>query len=595
VLGEQVHPAQLGEQRPYRRHRQPGEAGRRRYRQVGAGMQAEQPEQPRGGRAEGPVRPGEHRAGVGGRVAGGQPVQTRPVAQLAGHRRQRERRMGRGAGRRHRQGQRQPRAPRDDFVGRRLLGRHPVGADPLRQQRAGLPHRQRVQRQRVGGLGRDEAGELVAAGHHHQAGRAAGQQRADLVGVAGVVQQYQHPPAGEQAPVQANLCVHIGRDQVPRHVQRVQETADRLGPGHRPAGRVEAAQVDVELAVGEPVGDPVRPVHRQGGLADAGRTGDRGDDHGRRGAPAAATDQAVQGGQLGGPAGEPVDAGGQLPGHHGAGRRVRPDVPRRAAGQQVGVDLAQRRPGVGAELVAQPHPDRLVRPQRLGLPAGPVQHHQVARPQRLPQRVLPGELAQPADQLAGRAVRDGQVGAAFGGREVALDQPRRLAAGQPLRPHAVERRPPPQLQRLVEQRPLGRRVRLARGRVQQPDEPYGVDLVRRRPEQVAAGFGGDRVGAQHGAQPGQVDVDAAPGVAGPVTVPQRLDQPLQRHRAAGRHRQRREQRPQPAGGQLDRPAVHRHHERSQHPDCQHREQAPATRSFAGPDELSQRDPAVPAL
>ena len=41
----------------------------------------------------------------------------------------------------------------------------------------------------------------------HQAAGRAGQQRPDLLGVAGVVQHDQHPPAGEQAAVQRGLRV----------------------------------------------------------------------------------------------------------------------------------------------------------------------------------------------------------------------------------------------------------------------------------------------------------------------------------------------------------------------------------------------------
>ena len=56
-----------------------------------------------------------------------------------------------------------------------------------------------------------------------------------------------------------------------RHAERVEEPAHRLGRVHDRAVRVEAAQVHVQLAVREPVGDPVRPVHGQGRLADARR------------------------------------------------------------------------------------------------------------------------------------------------------------------------------------------------------------------------------------------------------------------------------------------------------------------------------------
>ena len=54
---------------------------------------------------------------------------------------------------------------------------------------------QQVHRERVRALGRDQAGQVVAAGDQHEAAGRAGQQRAHLVGVAGVVEHHQHPPA----------------------------------------------------------------------------------------------------------------------------------------------------------------------------------------------------------------------------------------------------------------------------------------------------------------------------------------------------------------------------------------------------------------
>lgn len=51
-------------------------------------------------------------------------------------------------------------------------------------------------------------------------------------------------------------------------------------PGVHRLARFEATQVDVQLAVREPVGDLVCPVNGQGRLSDPGRSVDRGDDHG---------------------------------------------------------------------------------------------------------------------------------------------------------------------------------------------------------------------------------------------------------------------------------------------------------------------------
>ena len=175
--------------------------------------------------------------------------------------------------------------------------------------------------QRVGALGGDQAGELVAAGHHHQAARRAGQQRADLVGVAGVVEHDQHPPAGQQAAVQARPApsrpagIRCGGTPSASRNPRTASAGSSAAPG-----RVEAAQVDVELAVGEPVGDPVRPVHGQGGLADAGRAGrSRRYRRGRRRCRAA--QQGVEVAQVRHPAGERGDVGWELSRHRMPRRR----------------------------------------------------------------------------------------------------------------------------------------------------------------------------------------------------------------------------------------------------------------------------------
>ena len=63
----------------------------------------------------------------------------------------------------------------------------------------------------------------VTAGHHHHAGRGAGQQRPDLLHLAGVVQHHQHPPVGQQAAVPGGPVVWLRRDVLAGHAQRAQE------------------------------------------------------------------------------------------------------------------------------------------------------------------------------------------------------------------------------------------------------------------------------------------------------------------------------------------------------------------------------------
>jgi hypothetical protein len=317
-LGDQVGAGQLaqGVARPGRR--QGGQAGRGRGRDVRAGVHAEEAEQP-GGRfgqvAAGPREDGPH---VGGGVPGSQRVQPaggRP--QLGGQGRQGPvgGAGGGGAGRGGAaggdgEGQRQPGAQVDQLGHSRGLGGDPPPPEAPGQQLPCLRcgHDVQVHGQRA--LRRHQAGQLAAAGHQHQAARRARQQRADLLGVGGIVEQHQHPAARQQRPVQPLLVGQGGRDPRRRDAQRAQEAVQRGLRRHRLAARREAPQVDVELAVRELAGHLVRPVHGERGLPDAGGSGDGGDHH----RPAArVTELAGQRVQLGAPPGELRRGGGQLP------------------------------------------------------------------------------------------------------------------------------------------------------------------------------------------------------------------------------------------------------------------------------------------
>ena len=120
----------------------------------------------------------------------------------------------------------------------------------------------------------------------------------------------------------------VERDRSGRHAERVAGSRRARRPAATGWSGVVAAQVHVQLAVGEPVGDPVRPVHGQRGLADPGRCrrSPRSPPPCRRlrrlrgGLHRRLCEQAVQSGELTGAAGEPV-----YPGRHprGTGRTDR--------------------------------------------------------------------------------------------------------------------------------------------------------------------------------------------------------------------------------------------------------------------------------
>ena len=256
LLGQQVRPGQLGQRGTGLAQRNPGHAGRGGSGDVWAGVQAQQPEHPRRGSVELLVGPGEHGPHVGGAMPGVERVQPPArVAQVGGQRGQRVPRLPGGAGGGDGQRQRQPRAQFDQLIGGGRLGGDAFGAEAAVQQFAGLAAGEQIEGERVGALGGDQAGELAAAGHDDQAAGAGRQQRPDLVGVAGVVEQHQHLPAGQQAAVQARLGVQGRWDLVGRHSQGRQEDPDRLVGSHRRPVRVEAAQVHIQLPVREPLGD----------------------------------------------------------------------------------------------------------------------------------------------------------------------------------------------------------------------------------------------------------------------------------------------------------------------------------------------------
>ena len=92
----------------------------------------------------------------------------------------------------------------------------------------------------------------------------------DLIRVCGVVQQNQHAPGGEQTAIEGRLGLKARRDLLWWDPKCVQKSPDRLGRFHGRTSRIEASQVHIQLPVRKLVANPVRPLHCQGGLADAG-------------------------------------------------------------------------------------------------------------------------------------------------------------------------------------------------------------------------------------------------------------------------------------------------------------------------------------
>ena len=233
VLGDHVGPAQLAQRGARVGAGHPGQAGRRRQRDVRARVHAEQAEHPRRGLGQLVIGPGEHGPHVGDRVAGLERVQPAPgVAQFGGQFGQRALGPAGRAADRDAQGQREAGAGGDDLVRRLRLGRGPVLAEPAYEHLARLGVAEHVERERHRPLGGHQPGHLVAAGHHDQGARRAGQQRAHLGHVAGVVQDDQHPLAVEQAAEQGGPALRCrpGSGTAARPARRGRTAAPRPAP-----------------------------------------------------------------------------------------------------------------------------------------------------------------------------------------------------------------------------------------------------------------------------------------------------------------------------------------------------------------------------
>jgi hypothetical protein len=112
----------------------------------------------------------------------------------------------------------------DEFGHGLRFGGHPCVADDPAQQCGGVGRPQPAEAEPAGAVPDDKAGQPRPAGHHDKAARAAGQQRLDLFGVAGVVEHQQHPLAVHHAPEQCGAVRVIGWNGVRTYTECAQET-----------------------------------------------------------------------------------------------------------------------------------------------------------------------------------------------------------------------------------------------------------------------------------------------------------------------------------------------------------------------------------
>ena len=237
----------------------------------------------------------------------------------------------------------------------------------------------------------------------------------------------------------------------------------------------------------------------------------------------------------------------------GAGRARR--VCQRPVASEDGlVQRAQLGSRVDAKLVGQQTPYALVRPQRVGLPATPVQSGHQLRPERLSQRVPVGqdpqfghELGMPAERKVRLDLPVERVQALFG-------QPCDRVAVQRLRGHVGQRLAAPLRQRLAQDRRLRVAVspvgRLA-GPLQQQSKPADIDVTLGHCDHVPFTTALDQLAAaEQLAQPGDVGLDNLPRAGRQGVTPDRPGQFLHRHKLAGSQQQAGQQ--DPVLGRLDR-------------------------------------------
>ena len=213
-----------------------------------------------------------------------------------------------------------------------------------------------------------------------------------------------------------------------------------VGRRDRRAGRVEAAQIHVQLAVREAVARPGAPSARRARSCRRRRCPTP-----RRSCAACRRmSSSMRSSALA--AGEAVDVRRQL---RGRGERAgaRPRVgrsPRRSALCSV----AQLGPGFGAELVGEPLAEGGVAVERLGVAARGVQRSHQQALERLGQRVLGDEVGQRRRSPA--PVRSSRSSASrpTDGRVEPPPVPGRADPADPLAREAGERRATPQAQRL---------------------------------------------------------------------------------------------------------------------------------------------------
>ena len=216
------------------------------------------------------------------------------------------------------------------------------------------------------------------------------------------------------------------------------------------------------------------------------------------------------------------------------------------------MQLAQSGAGLDAESVDERRARRLVRLERLGLAARPVQREHQLGAEVLAERMLPHERLQLADQLRVPSVREVELDPLLEAREAELLQTGDLGLGEALVGEVRERISAPQLERLP---------RLSA--VAQELEAGEIELVRLEPQQVSARLRLEALPSEHLPQLRDVDLQRLSRRLRRLLVPEGLDQPLLRDHAVRVHCEHGERGTLLGAAEVERPPVVEHFERAE--------------------------------
>nr|BFE85661.1 hypothetical protein GCM10020093_082620 [Planobispora longispora] len=259
------------------------------------------------------------------------------------------------------------------------------------------------------GAGAVQIGEPAPAGDQGEAPGRAGEQVPHVLGVGRVVEDQQHPAAGEFRAPERGPPGQVGGDAVGGDADLAQQDLQRRDRVERPLAHRVGAEIDEQPAVGIAAGEPVSGVDRQRRLADAGHPVDRVDH------------------SLAGPAGQMVElavAAGEVGEVVGEERHLSHRCPGRVAGQDLPFQGGEGTARVEALLVGEPRAEGAGDGERVGLPPGEVEGaHEVAG-ELLAQRMRRGLRDQLVDEVLVAAEGEFELGEPLERRQAALGQPR---------------------------------------------------------------------------------------------------------------------------------------------------------------------------